>query len=93
VIEANMDDVVALEAADSGKPAQWSKLDTINGKLMITACLAHGHPAHPYLVLLSGIAAIRYYAGLAGKISGYTVDVGETEKQVVVRREPIGVGE
>ena len=40
-----------------------------------------------------GIAAIRYYAGLAGKISGSTVDVGESSKQVVVRREPIGVGE
>ena len=44
-------------------------------------------------VLILGVSAIRYYAGMAGKISGSTVDIGESQKQVVVRKEPIGVGE
>jgi aldehyde dehydrogenase (NAD+) len=41
----------------------------------------------------ASLAALRYYAGWADKISGYTCDVDDANKQVTVRREPIGVGE
>jgi aldehyde dehydrogenase (NAD+) len=87
VIEANLEDVVSLEAADSGKPYQWSKLDTANSRFCLFRPMYQAKADSRNV----GIAAIRYYAGLAGKISGSTVDVGETSKQVVVRREPIGV--
>jgi acyl-CoA reductase-like NAD-dependent aldehyde dehydrogenase len=41
----------------------------------------------------ASLGALRYYAGWADKISGYTCDVDDTSKHVTVRKEPIGVGE
>jgi acyl-CoA reductase-like NAD-dependent aldehyde dehydrogenase len=41
----------------------------------------------------ASLGALRYYAGWADKISGYTCDVDDASKHVTVRKEPIGVGE
>ncbi|KAL7417228.1 putative aldehyde dehydrogenase [Mrakia frigida] len=39
----------------------------------------------------SSLAAIRFFAGAADKVSGSTIEVDDNSKQVFTRREPIGV--
>lgn len=37
----------------------------------------------------ASLAALRYYAGLADKIHGQSIEVNDTERQVFTRREPM----